>query len=887
MVGVRQVLVLVLIAVLAACGGPSTAPDPDPDPVVSGVSPSVAPRGASVVVSGADFGSSGTMTIGGVEADVTSWSDTEIEAVVAVGTPNAWQDVEVVTGDGSASFWGFFVGVEYAGTAANLQAFLDDLVPGTAVLLQAQTYDLSAAAQPLVVDNRELHGRGESQTTIVGPTATGLMLLADFDQATTLADMTVEVDSMVFFHGSLVETLGAIGPTAHAVGADRSLERGAAESVSIAAVLERAEAAVATASGIVPAAALGNGPALTSLVEAFGGALSLGRFRLAGVPDSVAPLAVGPAQIRLSSVTLTEVAGGSYYGLPFMALPALDFSFDGVTIAAENTALFLVSTQGYAFQDSDVSAGEILLLSFFGSVSITDSILVSGTDVVLAAESGIAVDASTVRASDGDILVHGAYTSYGTGVPAGGPVIITGSTIEALDADFGDGNDTGAIEIITQYAPIRVQDNVRLRSHDGMALGTAASFIGEADVVIEGNQEIRVGVFQADDPVDFRAGGLMLVTLGGGQPDTIRLEGNDIAATAGMAAMAGTAAPGNLVARSNTVVAGDELDSGVIMIAAATLGAFVLEGNDFSVDATIMLQAADLDGGTAILSGNELKAVGDTAPIIYVIAAGGSCEVSGNVILTEDTGANDPSAFLFGCEGDGPSAAHVLHENSVTNLGNGGALSQLAFQFGTLTMDSNDIATESLVNFVGADVDATVTSNALGFATGLTGWVAVGNADSQLVIEGNAVTFEGVSGYGLALGGVGDATVTGNTFASSGTPGPGSIALGLFASSNAVALTASGNSFTNFANALYFADRSVGDGGAFGITAAINDNVFDFEIDAAPKVAELLHVADVIDATSNQWGTNTELATVESYVTLSGDTVGEGGGIDLDPIVVP
>jgi hypothetical protein len=56
------------------------------------------------------------------------------------------------------------------------------------------------------------------------------------------------------------------------------------------------------------------------------------------------------------------------------------------------------------------------------------------------------------------------------------------------------------------------------------SIGTAASFIGEADVIVEGNQEIRVGVFQADDPVDFRAAGLELVTIGGNMPDTIRFE---------------------------------------------------------------------------------------------------------------------------------------------------------------------------------------------------------------------------------------------------------------------------------------------------------------------------------------------------------------------------
>ena len=67
----------------------------------------------------------------------------------------------------------------------------------------------------------------------------------------------------------------------------------------------------------------------------------------------------------------------------------------------------------------------------------------------------------------------------------------------------------------------------------------------------------------------------------------------------------------------------------------------------------------------------------------------------------------------------------------------------------------------------------------------------------------------------------------------------------------------------------------------------MSGNVFDFVIDAAPEVAELNNVADEIDARNNQWGANTVLATVASYVTLSGDTVGQGGSILLDPITLP
>jgi hypothetical protein len=124
------------------------------------------------------------------------------------GTPNAWQDIEVVTDDGTASFPDFFVGVEYTGTAANLQAFLDDLVPGTAVLLQAQTYDLSADAGRIHRRQPRAVRAWRSPDDDHGSHGTGVVVLADFGEEVTLADMTIEVDNIIFFHGSLTETLG-------------------------------------------------------------------------------------------------------------------------------------------------------------------------------------------------------------------------------------------------------------------------------------------------------------------------------------------------------------------------------------------------------------------------------------------------------------------------------------------------------------------------------------------------------------------------------------------------------------------------------------------------------------------------------------------------------
>ena len=95
--------------------------------------------------------------------------------------------------------------------------------------------------------------------------------------------------------------------------------------------------------------------------------------------------------------------------------------------------------------------------------------------------------------------------------------------------------------------------------------------------------------------------------------------------------------------------------------------------------------------------------------------------------------------------------------------------------------------------------------------------------------------------------------------------------------------TVTGNTFSGYTHALHLAESATPE----GLAATINGNVFDFTIDAAPKVADLENIKDQIDARDNQWGSNTSLATVESYVTLSGDTITQGGSILLDPIRQP
>src|SRR5690606_32267335 len=102
-------------ATLTACGGPTTPPPP-PHPTITTLNPTIPPRGDTITITGQDFGTTQrTLTIGGTETTITAWTDTQIEATIAAGTPDGWQDTTLTTPDGTDTFSPFFVGVEYTG----------------------------------------------------------------------------------------------------------------------------------------------------------------------------------------------------------------------------------------------------------------------------------------------------------------------------------------------------------------------------------------------------------------------------------------------------------------------------------------------------------------------------------------------------------------------------------------------------------------------------------------------------------------------------------------------------------------------------------------------------------------------------------------------------
>src|SRR5690606_7322736 len=196
-------------------------------------------------------------------------------------------------------------------------------------------------------------------------------------------------------------------------------------------------------------------------------------------------------------------------------------------------------------------------------------------------------------------------------------------------------------------------DNVRIRSHDTTEIVTLESAIGEADITMMGNLDVRTGVFKSDDAVNFRAAVLQLVTAGGPSlPDAITLDGNTISTTNALAVVAGSGGQAGIVSASgNALTAGDGENNGVIQVVAGTPGWLEVSANAFEADLGVVLMAPDLAGDTADVNDNTFTANGDANSQLVMQFVGGSCELSGNTFAATDPGADNPSAVTLYCIG--------------------------------------------------------------------------------------------------------------------------------------------------------------------------------------------------------------------------------------------
>lgn len=605
------------------------------------------------------------------------------------------------------------------------------------------------------------------------------------------------------------------------------------------------------------------------------------RFLSGDLSDTVLPSSVAVPHITLDRVTFTEDAGG-IFGNALSVNAKVDVVVRDSIVDVPNGFIGLVTSGSIVFENTEVESDAIEMGTYFGSLELLGS-TVATSNAILAAESGLSIADSSVVISGGDLELIGAANAMlaGSPVTTGGPVEVSGSSIEVLDGDLADGINAGALTIRTQFAPIRMVENTLVRVHDDLVLQAMPSFVGESDIEVIGNLDVRVGVFEAEDAVNFRNSSLVVLTNSINLRDRITLSGNTIASTDAVVIQA-AGSSGDVFVRDNVMAIGDAQPGNLIAVVAGE-GRLEVTNNSVSNSAVNQLIAADLGGESLVVSGNQFTHSAATGSTVLFQAVAGSCDVTDNVINSDDPTDVNSSVVLVLCDMDDPGRHVDLTGNQIAATGDVGSVIAGVFTGdGTVTVSTNDLTADGPIQFGIDDATATVSNNEVALVGAP--FEVFGGGAADLTLAENTVSHSNPTGPGLYLLDVGDAEVTGNNMTATGTPGPIAIALAAVASVNPIALTATGNTFTGYNHALYFGDVN---GGALGIDATVNDNVFDFVIDAAPKVAELENVKDEIDASNNVWGTNTDLATVESYVTLSGDTAVQGGSIVLGPIQQP
>lgn len=820
-----------LIALLAACGGPTN--QSQTPPTTSSFDPQVALPGETVTIAGSNLGESGKVTIGGVEAAVVSWTGTQVVAVIPSGAPSGWQEIVVTNANGQSQLDSLFVGAEFSGAAADLQEFLLALPAGSAVLLQAEAYDVSSAAGEFLIDNRSLYGRGADATTLdLDGDIAGV--LADFGRTVRIADLSMEDGDLMVLHGSADRYLATSG-------------------------LAALNQAFATGAGNVSHLS-----------------------RLA--PEALEP-ASGPVPVmEFSNFEFRGGGAGGFSTAPFLPYPILDIRVSDAKVELGDMGLHVFTLGSLDLNGATIQAELILLGAIGEALHIEASTLVGRRALLLGADSGLTVNDSTLRATDGHMELLGALlTEISNGeVITGGPITVTESSLEAFDADLTDGTDYGDLTIFTQFAPITVRDNRLLRSHRYLEVWTAGSGMGEGSVTVTGNADVRSGVFREESPTNPRQGEVVIGAFGGGVPDLMTIEDNSLTATHLVGIRLGVPAltdsgPSDLVMRRNDITAGDGEGDGEFLIVGEAEGRFELTSNTITLDARSFIDV-DLGGAPAQILSNEFSVLGAWPRVEFTLKEG-SCQVGENTFGLETDDPLVGEEFRLHCAaGDPLIDAHSFEGNQLT-FSDAYADLSLGFEGGKASISENVLSSASWFEMTLNDTTAEVSGNAF---TGLNYALHVaGDSGADLTLHDNTVQLVEVGRAGLFIEDLAVATVTDNTFTNVGSPNPLAQALEVATYlGSPMKVTATGNTFTNFGRALYLYDDGAG---TTDFDVRINHNVFDFPMNAVGQVATLEGIKDVIDARHNVWGENTDDATVESYV----DEGSAGGSVLIDPIEQP
>lgn len=258
------------------------------------------------------------------------------------------------------------------------------------------------------------------------------------------------------------------------------------------------------------------------------------------------------------------------------------------------------------------------------------------------------------------------------------------------------------------------------------------------------------------------------------------------------------------------------------------------------------------------VTGSEISAPEGVVQLAGILPLGGF-PLSSETVITDN--------MFFASEAD--------HLDSVGEI-------DIMFGPGTALVSGNSFTASERVGFSSLAGAATILDNAftVGSATHLATFVAA-EAQGELAFRNNDVEF--LSPGSVLLSGAGVRfVVTDNLVAGHANTGSA-----LWVEQNRaepLTIEASGNRFLDFGQALRL---SKAEPWPDMYTARINDNSFEFAIDAMGKAAQVTNMYDGradLDATRNRWGENVSAATVAGHVH---HVTSDAGILRVDPITLP
>ena len=556
-------LATLLAALLVACGSPAAPnlpkddpePEPKPAPSAAHVSPEAATRGATIVISGGDFGDEvGTVTIGGYEAEIDTWTDVSVEAVVPSGASNGWQAVTVTTEGGTATLEGLFVGAEFAGEAADLQEFLDERPKGSAVLLGEGVYDVSGAGI-FWLDNVDLYGRGPDLTTLQLPGGMqgGTLLLADYGEVTNVVGLSASGGQMMLAHGTVANT--TFPP-----------------------------------------------PNTTFPPPTVPGPMSVEPLRSDFLAERLGVLAeaVPMSSESLPTLVFRDVHVDGPLGTFPGATAALNIEIHDSVLAMPDNDLTLLVTGAVHLSGVESQARAAVVVSFGSDLRVHDSEMAFEWGV-FGGTAGAEISGSALTASDGDVEVLGAVLdAFEVRLP-GGPVSVTDSALVALNPEALGGS--GNIIFSTEAAPISVTDNKELRSHGDLVVTTGRGLFGEAQIDFSRNPNVQVGV--ASEGTDFRLGGLFVNVYDSGMVGAnVAFSGNNFTITQGLEIDSDSGLV-NLEFSGNTGVVGNLGAGGYVNVWARTTSDVTVSDNQIEAGGDVWFGLRALGPAAVTLANNR------------------------------------------------------------------------------------------------------------------------------------------------------------------------------------------------------------------------------------------------------------------------------------------